>query len=342
MLSMKRIMGFVKRQDDGIRSRRQAARNSSILAMLSPCLRISVVYVVLVSLAYAAEPGSPETFASGTAQWVRHVPLNSMTLPMSNPGGYLLVQFGSQGMSYPEVNIVRAESGSSEGGFTGDYLAAGITNVNFRLYCPTHRPKNLRLYIYCASSGRWWYYPLSDPTVGAWTDYAVTLDYATGWKHGSGGSFKEISADLANVTWIGIQLQRNDSTDAQQYGIDDFAAFGVVKWLDTDGDGVSDWREFIAGTDKRNAKSRFEMGIGKKKAPEGGGSGADGSGIPEGAMVLRWTSSPGRTYAILRSTDQLKTFTPLITNIVATPPANEYVDESATGEGPYFYKVGVE
>lgn len=60
---------------------------------------------------------------------------------------------------------------------------------------------------------------------------------------------------------------------------------------DTDGDGMSDGGEAIAGTDPRDPASRLELGV----APAGGG------------VELRWTAVPARAYQIESSAD-LKTW----------------------------------
>ena len=60
---------------------------------------------------------------------------------------------------------------------------------------------------------------------------------------------------------------------------------------------------------------------------------------PEG-ITLRWRSVSNRVYTVLRSGDLRDGFgTPVAAGLPATPPVNTRVDATATGAGPYFYRV---
>lgn len=59
---------------------------------------------------------------------------------------------------------------------------------------------------------------------------------------------------------------------------------------------------------------------------------------PEGQAVLTWSSVPNHVYAVLQSTNLSGGFSPLATNIPATPPINSYTD-SITGLASKFWKV---
>ena len=96
---------------------------------------------------------------------------------------------------------------------------------------------------------------------------------------------------------------------------------------DSDGDGVPDVAEFQAGTDPTDAKSWF---------------GFQGKGIqakPGTGVTLQWGSMAGRSYNLLRASRVTDAFTPIASNLSATPPANTYTDATATGNGPYFYRL---
>ena len=102
---------------------------------------------------------------------------------------------------------------------------------------------------------------------------------------------------------------------------------------DSDGDGLSDWAEWIAGTDPSNDQSHFQFGF-----PVSGVYAPNGIGV-----VLQWYSVSNRVYHLNRSTNLNGEFNRIPpTDIPATPSLNVHTDTTATGMGPYFYKVGVE
>jgi len=60
----------------------------------------------------------------------------------------------------------------------------------------------------------------------------------------------------------------------------------------------------------------------------------DGAGV-----VLQWPSAEGRRYTVQRSESLPSGFTSLWLHLPATPPLNVYTDATATGGGPYFYRI---
>lgn len=99
--------------------------------------------------------------------------------------------------------------------------------------------------------------------------------------------------------------------------------------LDSDGDGMPDWMELIAGTDPNDPNSVFKASTDIQPAPGGG-------------LVIKWSSVAGKTYAIQRATNLSSGFSPLATNLPAIAPQNQYTDSAATGSGPYFYRLQVQ
>lgn len=78
---------------------------------------------------------------------------------------------------------------------------------------------------------------------------------------------------------------------------------------DADGDGRSNFVEYMNGTDPLDPGSRFDM----RAALD----------TPPGQFAVRWTSVAGRTYRIETSDDMI-TFSPLASGIAATPSQNTY------------------
>ena len=126
---------------------------------------------------------------------------------------------------------------------------------------------------------------------------------------------------------------------------------------DTDGDGLSDgweWQYFggitnaspdelgadgmfsnmdhcIAGTDPHDPASfpQFEDIL-------------VGEADDAGKVVLHWTSYPGRVYSLYRCNDLTAGLFELIEpNLLANSPENTYIDEGATGVGPWIYRLGI-
>jgi len=107
--------------------------------------------------------------------------------------------------------------------------------------------------------------------------------------------------------------------------------FGVASafdsTLDSDGDGLNNGQEYIAGTDPTQSGSVLAIEA-VQPAPAGNG------------FVITWSSVAGKFYTIERASDITKGFTAIATDIQATPPQNTYVDTTGTG-GLYFYRVTV-
>ncbi len=96
---------------------------------------------------------------------------------------------------------------------------------------------------------------------------------------------------------------------------------------DSDGDHSFNWDEITAGTDPFSATSVFQV---------------SGLRSPVSGPVVEWSSITNKHYRVQRSTHLPDGFGDLRTNILATPTLNVYTDETATGTGPYHYRVELE
>jgi hypothetical protein len=98
---------------------------------------------------------------------------------------------------------------------------------------------------------------------------------------------------------------------------------------DPDHDGMSNLKEYRAGTDPRDANSRFEL--------------IDIFRLPEGTY-LRWSSQADRHYQVRRTSSLLaspSTYKVVQGQLPATPPFNEFIDTSAPA-GAQFYLIQIE
>jgi hypothetical protein len=102
---------------------------------------------------------------------------------------------------------------------------------------------------------------------------------------------------------------------------------GSADYLDSDGDGMNNWQEYMAGTNPTNISSVFKI--------------TSSQMISSTQFVVRWSSVSNRLYEVLRATDLAvgaSAFLPLpgATNLVGNPPVNSWTDSVSR---PSFYRV---
>ncbi|HEY5909916.1 MAG TPA: putative Ig domain-containing protein [Verrucomicrobiae bacterium] len=97
---------------------------------------------------------------------------------------------------------------------------------------------------------------------------------------------------------------------------------------DSDGDGLADWQEYIAGTDPFDAGSAFRITRVERSS--------------NGAVTLYWPSVINRLYTVMGS-GQVNFSSPVVLSnaIVATPPTNSFTDVAATNLASIYYRLGV-
>ncbi|MBN1669426.1 MAG: VCBS repeat-containing protein [Kiritimatiellae bacterium] len=167
---------------------------------------------------------APETWNSGLLEgWTN----NNAYAAVSNPGTYLNLHFGALGVPSPEESILVGGTGASGGDFTGNYLAAGATNIALKFLAAGYDPGLVRFFLHNPTSGNAWYTVLAAPVTNEWTEYNIPLDYdAALWLIGSGESRDQFLRDLENVDWVGVYVLRSGGTSAEDYGLDDVALGG--------------------------------------------------------------------------------------------------------------------
>ncbi len=114
----------------------------------------------------------------------------------------------------------------------------------------------------------------------------------------------------------------------QQYGL---SITTNTDTADPDGDRMNNYQEWIAGTNPTNALSVLTM-----LAPEP-------TNNPAG-LVASWQSVNNRTYFLQSRTNlgMQPSFSTIQSNIVGQTGTTSYTDTNAVGNGPFFYRVGVQ
>ncbi len=109
-------------------------------------------------------------------------------------------------------------------------------------------------------------------------------------------------------------------------------ADGSVDFDDLDGDGFTVWQEWRAGTNPTNSASALRA---LSPIPPA----ADAAGFR-----IRWQGVADRSYRIKRSSDLTANppFITIVSNLQGFDGTMEYLDETATTDGPWFYRIVLE
>jgi hypothetical protein len=101
---------------------------------------------------------------------------------------------------------------------------------------------------------------------------------------------------------------------------------GSADFIDSDGDGMNNWQEWVCGTCPTNAQSVLRLV----------------SATPAGTNItVTWQSVAGVNYFLERSTNLASPFTHLASFIMGQAGTTSYADTNAAGAGPLFYRMGV-
>lgn len=105
-----------------------------------------------------------------------------------------------------------------------------------------------------------------------------------------------------------------------------FGSVRINSSADPDGDGVSNWAEYVAGTNPNDASSVLKF-VNIRPGP--------GAGV-----YVEWSSVVNKTYTILWSADPSTGYDVLASGVLATPPVNTFFDPDLYPAG--FYRVLIE
>jgi parallel beta-helix repeat protein len=112
----------------------------------------------------------------------------------------------------------------------------------------------------------------------------------------------------------------------QGYGLPTTAS---ALYVDSDGDGLNNWQEWLAGTNPTNAASALRLQL---------------TVVLPAGVTLTWASVTNRTYFVQRATSLVPPpgFSLLQTNIPGLPGTTSFTDTNPPAPGPAFYRVGVQ
>jgi hypothetical protein len=113
---------------------------------------------------------------------------------------------------------------------------------------------------------------------------------------------------------------------AQQYGL---PTDGSADYVDTDGDRLNNWQEWLAGTIPNDPASVLKL---LPPVPGGGGT------------TVSWLSVSNRTYFLERSTNLAAqpAFVTVQSNLTGLSGVTSCADTNAVGEGQVFYRIGLQ
>ena len=279
--------------------------------------------------------------------------------------GSITVTFAAQGgpPAYAPATVI-ADAGDPDSPFSGDYVAAGAQSMSFRIMSDGHVPRCPAVVIVGRQSGRMWYNTgvTVSSVAGEWTVNNVALELAAGWTTEASGNLDAMwDYDLKDVGMTGVRLVQY-GLEAQSYTIDEFRLsgangfitppaglsplelalqerFGVTslndlsdeqRRVDSNQDGMTDLTAILSETDASYANSIFAAEVVPNSQAEG--------------VTIKWPCVAASTYTVLRSQDLTGDFLgiedPQSRDRLATWTGYmTYVDTSATGAGPYFYKI---
>ena len=278
--------------------------------------------------------------------------------------GKVTIAFGGQSAdnppSYYTCNLL-VDGSTANAAFVGNYTS--VAGISFRIKSDTGLTPGGLVLILTGATGRNWYYrdAVVSPNRGVWVVNNVALTRAAGWDRNDNGDVDKDAMwaqDMANVQSLTVSIVPS-GTAAQSYTIDAL----MLKDASTFAAGTSTLTLFEAAlldqfgvtsvdalTDAQKAQSTLVSGLTDLSVIRGLNDAnfyasslfAVNTSVSGAGITVGWYGLEGKTYRIMRSANLTQGFT-LLTSVKASGFTGlkymTYVDESATGSGPYFYKI---
>ena len=230
----------------------------------------------------------------------------AQTSGIPEPG---LILFGTVTNSNGNVPAMPSSlNWSITGGGSSSSVAAALVNVNGQSFYIARVPFETR----SVTGVGFFTTPNTLPLNASSTAFtrAVTVN---------GGAATISAPSLPTFTFGGTDRGRTERVNLT-------SALALPADLDTDGDGIPDWAELIAGTNANDKNSVLKMKSDLHPAAGGG-------------ITLSRSSIAGHTYGLWRTTNLSLPFTTINANIPSGGPTTSYTDTTATNTGPYFYRI---
>lgn len=315
-------------------------------------LQIAVA-VVMESVALTAQAATvqlPESWTNNNLAGWTNQDLSITPAPLTVEAQALKLVFAPGDFNLYST-VVMASTNASGARFVGDYFAGGVADITFRLRCvyqldvETNAPTT-QLWFYNDKTSRLWKYPIASPPTGVWTTVTVPIEYSLFSTESSNNQWSAFLEDVTNMSWVGVWFACNAPKATETFQIDDFQLLGpgveYATWIgqypegtgiggrhrfphgDLDGDGISNWDEWTAGTEADDSNDVFRLRI-------------DAPDITGGPVKLSWDAKTARRYSLWRTASAIGQFSSVATNL----DTNTYADATSTNTSACFYRLSV-